>query len=58
VSRWRAGTAALAALASMASALALGADPPKALVIQTPPQMVLGEQEKVQLELKLGGALT
>jgi len=30
----------------------------KALVISAPPQMVLGEQDKVQVELKLGGTLT
>lgn len=53
--RWRWAVAILwAALASGAVA----ADPPKALVISTPPQMVLGEDEKVQVELKLGGTLS
>jgi hypothetical protein len=51
----------------MAAALALGLSAPasaaepqpqKGLVIVAPPNMVLGEQEKVQVELKLGGALT
>ncbi|HZN93464.1 MAG TPA: hypothetical protein VFB81_12205, partial [Myxococcales bacterium] len=32
--------------------------PQKALAISAPPQMVLGEQDKVQVELKLGGTLT
>ncbi len=56
----RSGVAALAALAWMAGAPAPAADPPssRGLVIQAPPQMVLGEQEKVQVELKLSGPLT
>jgi len=50
-------TARRAALALALVAGVAGAQQ-KALVISAPPQMVLGEQDKVPVELKLGGTLT